>query len=593
MSALSIQPTYPIFTDIDGQPLENGYVWIGTKNLDPQTNPINVYWDAALTIQATQPIRTLAGYPSNSGTPARLYVNSDYSIRVQNRNGSMVYSAPAATERISGLVISGDIPSTAVNFLQAGTGAQTRTAQSKMRDIVSVKDFGAVGNGVADDTAAIQACLDAVQTSSALGGTAYLPAGEYKITSTLDLPANVSLEGDGQFSIIRVYGCDGINLLASNVIGPRRVANFWLYGNGAAAFSGIVCDLASPGSRAQGMVFEGLYIAFFGTGVKGHGLWHTVFRSCTMNHVWIGFNLYDQNVKILIDDCRITHGGLTAGTGNAVGVQVGDAVSLLRPEDVQITNSIIFGFYQGIVWRSCLFGGVTNCDLDGCTIEGLRLVTADGGFTFRDNWIQVDSSTVNVYGINATSLGYTPSTGNILIQNNRIGNSTNTASLSYGILVGQNQTGIEIDNNALVGWAGVTSFRSDAAVRLKITNNTFDSGFELLNNVEPYVANNNFAGGAGFTSNTRPIFGRNQGVLTYAIGTVTMPSGGTSATATWASLGLPNALSSLSYHITTNSPIATNRNNTWADYSTTNINVYVETSVASNQPITFSVQAYQ
>jgi len=593
MSALSIQPTYPIFTDIDGQPLENGYVWIGTTNLDPQTNPINVYWDAALTISATQPIRTLAGYPSRNGTPARLYVNSDYSIRVQNRNGSMVYSAPAATERISGLVISGDIPSTAVNFLQAGTGAQTRTAQSKMRDIVSVKDFGAVGNGVADDTAAIQACLDAVQTSSALGGTAYLPAGEYKITSTLNLPANVSLEGEGQFSIIRVYACNGINLLASNVIGPRRVANFWLYGNTAASFSGIVCDLASPGARAQGMVFEGLYIAFFGTGVKAHGLWHTVFRSCTMNHVWIGFNFYDQNVKITIDECRITHGGLTAGSGNAVGVQVGDAVSLLRPEDVQITNSLIYGFYQGIVWRSCLFGGVTNCDLDACTIEGLRLVTADGGFTFRDNWIQVDSSTVNVYGINATSLGYTPSTGNILIQNNRIGNTTNTASLSYGILVGQNQTGIEIDNNALVGWAGVTSFRSDAAVRLKITNNTFDSGFELLNNIEPYVANNNFAGGAGFTSNTRPIFGRNQGALTYAVGAVTMPSGTTSATATWASLGLPNGLASLSYHISTNSPNATNRNNTWANYSTTNITVYVETSIASDLPITFNVQAYQ
>lgn len=106
MSALSIQPTYPIFTDIDGQPLEDGFVWVGTANLDPQVNPIAVYWDAALTIPAVQPIRTLGGYPSNSGTPARLYVNSDYSIRVMNKKGSVVYSAPAATERYSGSVIS-------------------------------------------------------------------------------------------------------------------------------------------------------------------------------------------------------------------------------------------------------------------------------------------------------------------------------------------------------------------------------------------------------------------------------------------------------------------------------------------------------
>jgi hypothetical protein len=104
MTALSIQPTYPIFTDIDGQPLENGYIWIGTANLDPQTNPINVYWDEALTISAPQPIRTLAGYPSRSGSPGRLYVNSLYSIRVQNRNGSMVYSAPTPTEEYAGLI---------------------------------------------------------------------------------------------------------------------------------------------------------------------------------------------------------------------------------------------------------------------------------------------------------------------------------------------------------------------------------------------------------------------------------------------------------------------------------------------------------
>ena len=106
MTTLSIQPPFPLITDIDGQPLEDGYIWIGTANLPPIGNPIAVYWDAALTQLAAQPIRTEGGYPVNNGTPARLYVNSDYSIRVQNRNGSIVYSAPAATERYSGSVIS-------------------------------------------------------------------------------------------------------------------------------------------------------------------------------------------------------------------------------------------------------------------------------------------------------------------------------------------------------------------------------------------------------------------------------------------------------------------------------------------------------
>lgn len=140
MTTLSIQPPYPIITGADGQPLEDGYIWIGTANLNPITNPIAVYWDAALTQPAAQPIRTSGGYPVNAGTPARLYVGGDYSILVQDRRGSTVYSAPAATERYSDPVVTG-ISSAEVSFLQAGSGAVTRTAESKMREIASRADF--------------------------------------------------------------------------------------------------------------------------------------------------------------------------------------------------------------------------------------------------------------------------------------------------------------------------------------------------------------------------------------------------------------------------------------------------------------------
>ena len=66
-----------------------------------------------------------------------------------------------------------------VTFLAAGTGAVQRTALDKFRETVSVKDFGAVGDGVANDTAAIKAAIAA--SSSVL-----FPQGTYLITESLE-----------------------------------------------------------------------------------------------------------------------------------------------------------------------------------------------------------------------------------------------------------------------------------------------------------------------------------------------------------------------------------------------------------------------
>ena len=93
MSTIEVQPPYPAFAGADGLPLENGYIWIGVVNLSPQVNPIAVYWDAAQTIAAPQPIRTINGYPSRNGTPARFYVADDYSIQVLDSKGSVVYTS--------------------------------------------------------------------------------------------------------------------------------------------------------------------------------------------------------------------------------------------------------------------------------------------------------------------------------------------------------------------------------------------------------------------------------------------------------------------------------------------------------------------
>ncbi len=80
-----------------------------------------------------------------------------------------------------------------VGFQQAGTGAVAATAQIKLRETVSVKDFGAVGDGVTDDTAAMNAAAAAAGTAKK---ALFVPSGVYKMTAPWVIPIKVHVIGE-------------------------------------------------------------------------------------------------------------------------------------------------------------------------------------------------------------------------------------------------------------------------------------------------------------------------------------------------------------------------------------------------------------
>ena len=410
MTALSIQPPFPILTDRDGSPLEAGYIWIGAANLAPQTNPIAVYWDAALTQAAAQPIRTAGGYPVNNGTPARLYVDSDYSILVQNRKATTVYSAPSATERLSNVVVSMD--STQVSFLQAGTGAVTRTAQAKMREWVSVKDFGAVGDGVTDDTAAIQAALNAAAHVN-------VPAGTYRVTSSIVLNSGNHLIGAGQSSTTIQSGVIGNSLFKTTASAAAfiRLTDMTLQGNGLTGASGnghainFIDPVVGSGSfTPQVSLLERLRISGFkGLDVCTNSASPTISSAAVIMYDTLGItcrNLYITNCghgfyMRQTQNCRIEDCIVDGVTKYALLSYQSDNLVVVRSDLIDAGDGVTEAGYpaaafgSGVVVSHSDFNFVmrdTKVKNNRAGEQAIRLIFTEGAL-IESNWIRADAQT--------------------------------------------------------------------------------------------------------------------------------------------------------------------------------------------------------
>lgn len=166
---LAIDAPLAQFFDLDGSPLDAGYLYFGTVNNNPETSPVAVYWDEAGTQPAAQPVRTSNGYIVRSGSPAVLYVGGDYSITVRDNKRRLVLYAPSSSAAANDLALQqqidqliADLANTSdvskgdalIGVKQPYTHAAARTQHSKNTELLTLDDWGIVGNGSTDDTAA-------------------------------------------------------------------------------------------------------------------------------------------------------------------------------------------------------------------------------------------------------------------------------------------------------------------------------------------------------------------------------------------------------------------------------------------------------
>lgn len=227
-------------------------------------------------------------------------------------------------------------------YVPAGTGAVTTTVQAKLRETVSVKDFGAVGDGVADDTAAIQAALNA-----GVGKIVYLPSGDYLISSKLLIPAQTGL--CGEIPGIGTGENRGATLVAALSLSDYILEN-----------KNITASPSDPwwhGGHVEGISFRN----------KGGG-------------TASGFNVGPCGDSSVIKHCKFYYlvtGLKVGGTATNLGVQV----------SCNLDSVTFYGGTTGLLFQQCTYtAAVKNLMLDGCATP-VRFQDCGGTFHCSvDRW---------------------------------------------------------------------------------------------------------------------------------------------------------------------------------------------------------------
>lgn len=233
----------------------------------------------------------------------------------------------------------GYVSSGSPTFTAAGSSS-TRSISGKLGDIVSVKDFGATGDGVTDDTAAIQTAINSLPTS---GGEVLFPAGSYLISSSLTSNKN-NLR-------LRGVGSSYLNTAAAEIV----------------TSSAIIClDLGSATStNHSGAQIDNL--GFRDVSVSGAAIGAMRFRR--MNHVRVA--------NVSVNSFGVGYAVQFDGTGDAVVLPLISGVKF-RANKYGIQT-------VGLVTSTTVLGGYFNCasvtgaigiDWNNPTGDTLRVVGA-------------------------------------------------------------------------------------------------------------------------------------------------------------------------------------------------------------------------
>lgn len=297
-TVMQINP-FEFFVDSNGTALDSGYIWIGEANKYSPSFPVPIFYDEALTIPASNPLRTSNGYVVRNGTPTFLYLEGNYSVLVQDKNQQQVFYVPdflltgsdGAASQAELDALRADLANkvdlakgaSLVGYKKNATGSVGRTVSARLDDVVNVLDFGADPTGAVDSLAAFNAARDHVQTTGDFrGGKIVIPNGYYKLSGSWVFTAaaagvhNITIEGSGILCATLDFtsspaGSDGIVFTGAGA--HAKVSGFMIKGARRHGLSFSTChEISIQEMRIQNCI--------------GHGLTFNDTFMCSVTDLW-------------------------------------------------------------------------------------------------------------------------------------------------------------------------------------------------------------------------------------------------------------------------------------------------------------------
>lgn len=395
-------------------------------------------------------------------------------------------------------------PKSAVEMISDGANWRVAGRRATTMDVVNVMDFGATGDGTADDTVAIQAAITvAVAAGTATSGrTVFFPAGQYKITATLlaDLAKGVHLVGAGRNATVLLpsaalaglpviklqdyYHCGVTDMTIQGTTGsePSAAILSWRERNNGVV-PGMICQKMHVRAVHMTAVQRGIQWANSGSGADGNNDQSTVtncyvgvftvaaYDIAGVNSVWHRFNggeIVSGPIAWRMASGSFTAQGTVLGALSDVEVDVtagtyihptaligvgsedaGSGCKILRTAAVAGFNIKYLGYE-----RTQSAATKTMIDFAATTYSSFTMTASHADLGQTGQVVQFTDATSTARFIDCSGLGFTSISYNGVLRlsgNRFIAGTVTLTDLGSGTLVESGNTGGGFTARALAG----------------------------------------------------------------------------------------------------------------------------------------------